>query len=208
MDEEIKETEENGRPRLSPEELEAEYARLHELHDREVELTRQQIAIEERLAKKKPVKIATRPNGKIGRRLHDAAEAYKKRYPDRAVRWGFDPVTDKSKSRILDHKMDGYEVVQASDLGKEMAESGIYGAPDQPVRVVDVVLLSTAASNQKEKRVDRNMKAAEAATAPERIYVESMKEKMERPGFKVVGAIKRTEETFDVRKLPNKRKEG
>lgn len=85
-----------------------------------------------------PVPVRVRNRGQISNALERQAEEYRKQFPDREVRYVYDPEHKPELSGILGRKAQGYRIVTQAEVGL----TGDEAEENKPVRVGDLVLMS------------------------------------------------------------------
>lgn len=88
--------------------------------------------------RKQPPVIRARSRGQISGALERYAEMYRSKYPDREVRYVYDPEHKPELSGILARQAAGYEIVSYAEI--DATGRGVEG--EEPVRVGDLVLMS------------------------------------------------------------------
>lgn len=121
------------------------------------------------MAEKKLPPVRVRARGQISRALESYAEKYREQYPDRDVRYVYDPAHKPELSGILGRQAEGYEIVTYSEVGDEKEDRA-----DKPVRVGDLVLMSIGREEREKLKLQREIAAAEQRVTVQRSYYEEI----------------------------------
>lgn len=122
--------------------------------------------------KNKPPAVRTRSRGQVSSTLSRFATMYRERYPDRRVRWVYDPEHKPELSGVLGRQSQGYEMVTKKHI--EVASTS--DEEDQPVRVGDLVLMSIDKESKDAVRKENRLRAEEQRKGVDRKYREQIKE--------------------------------
>lgn len=145
-----------------------------------------------------------RVKGTINSLLHGAKEAYEKKHDDKRTRFAYAPEGGSAKySGMARHRSRGYKIVTNQEAGTD----DIYGAPDEPVRVGDTVLVAADKKRVEAREAELGLLAEKDANRSIEVY----KESVERAGTvgrskpKAHGYVKKT--TVEYPRLPQREEE-
>lgn len=119
---------------------------------------------------KEPPVVRTRSRGQVSTSLETYAKAYRDRYPDRDVRYVYDPSHKPELSGVLGRKAQGYQIVTLGEAGLASTSD----EEDNPVRVGDLVLMSIDKKTRGQLRKEVNDKAAEQRLSVDRQFREAV----------------------------------
>lgn len=150
------------------------------------------------MPKQAPV-ARVRNRGQVSSTLERYAEMYRERYPERDVRYVYDPKHKPELSGVLGREADGYEIVTYAEVGVEDETK-----EDQPVRVGDLVLMSIPKETKDALRRERESYAKEQRESVQRSYYEEIEKAANensnpnhtRPGSSPMGRATITEKEF------------
>lgn len=152
------------------------------------------------MAKSAP-NVRVRSRGQVSGILEMYAAAYRKRYPERAVRYVYDPEHRKELSGVLGRMAQGYQLVTFGEL-----DLGVAGFKDEDtVRVSDLVLMSIPAEEKEELVAERQSYATEQRRSVEREYYQKIEQAANensnpnhtRPGATPIGRASIQEREFE-----------
>lgn len=116
--------------------------------------------------KKAPV-VRVSSRGQVSQALERLAAMYREQFPEREVRYVYDPTHKPELSGVMGREASGYELVYYRELGEGVKED-----PEKVVRVGDLVLMSIEADKKQALRDERAEWARSRAEAVQRKFYE------------------------------------
>lgn len=159
-------------------------------------------------------KVRVRSRGKVSTTLEMFRGMYKERYPDRAVRYVYDPKHKPELSAVLARQAMGYRHVTLGEIGMASTSDD----EGNEVRVGDLVLMSVSKDEADEERKELTDRAREQMLMVDKQFRDSIEAEAEasaakagggrkRPDIAPVGGAKIEERLHEYEIDPNKRKE-
>lgn len=133
--------------------------------------------------RKQPPVVRARSRGQISGALERYAGLYRRQYPDREVRYVYDPEHKPELSGILARQASGYEIVTNGEI--EATGRGLKA--DDPVRVGDLVLMSIPKEEKEREEAYRHSQAKEQLKRVDRDFYHEVGEagnSAQKPGHK------------------------
>lgn len=130
------------------------------------------------MASKQTPPVRVRARGQISGALERYAEKYREQYPDRDVRYVYDPQHKPELSGVLGRQAEGYEVVTLAEIGQTGENE------NKPVRVGDLVLMSIPKEEREKLKLERQIIAAEQRASVQKEYYDEIEKSAHaaRPG--------------------------
>lgn len=146
--------------------------------------------------------VRARSRGVVSGSLENFAARYREQFPDRDVRYVYDPTHRPELSGVLGRQAEGYRIVRMEELGLE-ENPDLPG--DKPVRVGDLVMMSISKVERAALRKERDGYAKEQRdsisrqfyAAQEQIADAHKKEGHTRPGTRPIGNVDIQDKTFE-----------
>lgn len=132
------------------------------------------------------LRVRVRNRGKVSSTLEFHAERYRERYPDRDVRYVYDPVHKPELSGTLGRQAMGYEFVTKGQLG--MASTS--DEENERIRVGDLVLMSVDKETADAIRDDLRQRAEDQRKLVDRQFRDSIEAEAEALAQKSGGKYK------------------
>lgn len=153
------------------------------------------------MPKREAPDVRVRNRGQVTSTLERYADAYRKRYPDRDVRWVYNPTHKPELSGILGRSAEGYRVVTWGELGMEI--EGM--KEDAIVQVADLALMSIDKATRAKLRADREQAAKDQLNLVKRKFYEEVDAEASavkpshhsRPPMRAVGEASIQEKEFE-----------
>lgn len=115
--------------------------------------------------------VRVRSRGQVSQALERFAEAYRARYPERDVRYVYDPTHKPELSGVMGRQAMGYEIVKYGELGLPETDEK---KEEQTVRVGDLVLMSIDKKTKAALREERAQWARDRTTSVQRQYYDEI----------------------------------
>lgn len=158
-------------------------------------------------------KVRVRNRGKVSSTLEMFKGLYKERYPDRAVRYVYDPGHKPELSGVLGRQAMGYRKVMLGDIGMASTSDD----EKNEVRVGDLVLMSVSMDEAEEERKELSDRAREQMLMVDKQFRDQIEAEAEasaakagggrkRPDIAPVGGAKIEERLHEYEIDPSKRK--
>lgn len=160
------------------------------------------------------LRIKVRSKGRVGATLEYYAELYRSKYPDRPVRYVYDPKHRPELSGTLGRQALGYQYVTMGDLGLASTSD----EEETRVRVGDLVLMSVDKETADSLKSDLKRRAEEQHGLVDRQFRDSIEAEAEavahkgggkykKPLMKPMGGVVVEERTHEYNIDPNKKRE-
>lgn len=113
--------------------------------------------------------VDSKKAGQVGQMLEGLALAYKKKYPDREVRWVYSPLHRGELSNVMMKRAQGYKPVLVKDIG---SLDGF--EPEDRVRIGDCILMSIPAEKRRRLEAEVKERADEQLKQVEQDYYDKV----------------------------------
>lgn len=153
--------------------------------------------------KEAPAVVRVRSRGQVSQALERFAEMYRNNYPERDVRYVYDPTHKPELSGIMGRQALGYQIVTYGELGLVDEKEGV--AEDQTVRVGDLVLMSVDKDTKQALRDEREELARDQMKKVNREFYHEVEEEARKrtprdhsgPGSRPIGRAVIEERSFE-----------